>query len=165
MVTAICLPRLQPLAEDVSASGRPINFPPREKNISLEPWKGFCQTRALIKWKGEFQKPFPEENSTTTRPGFRRDIACKQALHSGVARSHARAARERRRKSASLAIIGELGGIAHVRYIKILTWLRGFRIKIANFSWLRCLAIARTDLSTKKTEPNMEKCQKASESC
>ena len=93
MVTAICLPRLQPLAEDVSASGRPINFPPRAKNISLEPWKGFCQTRALIKWKGEFQKPFSKENSTTTtttttRPGFRRDIACKQALHSGVARSH-----------------------------------------------------------------------------
>ena len=41
---------------------------------------------------------------------------------------------------------------AHIRYIKILTWLsRGFRVKIANFSWLHCLPIPRRDLSTKKT--------------
>ena len=46
---------------------------------------------------------------------------------------------------------------AHVRYIKILTWLRGFRVKIANFSRLHCLAIPRRDLSTKKTKPKIEK--------
>ena len=47
--------------------------------------------------------------------------------------------------------------IAHVRYIKILTWLWGFRVKIANFSRLHCLAIPRRDLSTKKTKPNLVK--------
>ena len=47
--------------------------------------------------------------------------------------------------------------IAYVRYIKIRTWLRGFRVKIANFSRLRCLAISRRHLSTKKTKPNIEK--------
>ena len=40
---------------------------------------------------------------------------------------------------------------------KILTWLRGFRGKIANFSRLHCLAIPRRELSTKKTKPNIEK--------
>ena len=48
-------------------------------------------------------------------------------------------------------------GIAHVRYIKILTWLRGFRVKTANFSRLHCLAIPRRELSEKKTKPNIEK--------
>ena len=43
--------------------------------------------------------------------------------------------------------------IAHVWYIKILTWLRGFRVKIANFLRLLCLAIPRRDLRTKKTKP------------
>ena len=38
--------------------------------------------------------------------------------------------------------------IAHVRYIKILTWLLVFRVKIANFSRL---AIPRRDISAKKT--------------
>ena len=48
---------------------------------------------------------------------------------------------------------------AHTRYIKILTWLsRGFRVKIANFSWFHCLPIPRRDLSTKKTRLNIEKC-------
>ena len=53
--------------------------------------------------------------------------------------------------------------IAHVWYIKILTWLRGFRVKIANFLRLLCLAIPRRDLRTKKTKqkkntkPNKEK--------
>ena len=41
--------------------------------------------------------------------------------------------------------------------IKILTWLRGFRDRIANFSRLHCLEIPRRDLNKKKTEPNMEK--------
>ena len=41
--------------------------------------------------------------------------------------------------------------LAHFRYIKILSWLRCFRNKIANFSRLQCLAIPRRDLSTKKT--------------
>ena len=44
-----------------------------------------------------------------------------------------------------------------IRYVKILTWLRGFRVKIANFSRLHCLASPRRDLSTKKTKPNKEK--------
>ena len=36
--------------------------------------------------------------------------------------------------------------IAHVRYIKILTWLRGFRAKIVNFQdRLFCLAIPKRD--------------------
>ena len=47
--------------------------------------------------------------------------------------------------------------IAHVQYIEILTRLRGFRVKIANFSRLHSLAIPRGDLSTKKTKPNIEK--------
>ena len=47
--------------------------------------------------------------------------------------------------------------IAYVWDIKIRTWLRGFRVKIANFSRLRCLAIPRRDLGTKKTKPNIEK--------
>ena len=46
---------------------------------------------------------------------------------------------------------------AYVRYTTILTWLRGFRDKIANFLRLHCLAIPRRDLSTKKTKPNIEK--------
>ena len=46
--------------------------------------------------------------------------------------------------------------ITHVRYIKILTWLRGFRVKIAYFSRLHCPQFPR-DLSTKKTKPNIEK--------
>ena len=41
--------------------------------------------------------------------------------------------------------------IAHVRRcIKILTWLRGFRIKIANFLRLRCLAIPKRVDHSKK---------------
>ena len=41
--------------------------------------------------------------------------------------------------------------IANVRYIKILSQLRGFRVKIAYFFLLHCLAIPRRDLSTQKT--------------
>ena len=44
--------------------------------------------------------------------------------------------------------------IVHFWCIKILTWLRGFRVKNANFSWLHCLAIPRRDLSTKKNKSN-----------
>ena len=47
--------------------------------------------------------------------------------------------------------------IAHVPNILILKWLRSFRVKIANFSRLHCLAIPKRDLSTKKTKPNIEK--------
>ena len=47
--------------------------------------------------------------------------------------------------------------LAHVRYIKILTRLRGLRVKIASISRLHCLAIPVRDLSTKKTKPNVEK--------
>ena len=56
------------------------------------------------------------------------------------------------------------GALAHVRYIKIRTWLRGVRVKIANFSRLQCLAIPRGNLSTKKTKPNIEKMTRKSRS-
>ena len=42
--------------------------------------------------------------------------------------------------------------MAHVRYIKILTWLQGFRVKIENSSRLNCLKIPRRELSTKKKQ-------------
>ena len=46
--------------------------------------------------------------------------------------------------------------IGHVRYINILAWLRGFRVKIANFSSFFCLSIPKGDLDTKKATPNIE---------
>ena len=57
----------------------------------------------------------------------------------------------------TLFFCSEASQIAHVQYIKILTWLRGFRVKIANFSRLHCLVILRRDLNTKKTKPKIEK--------
>ena len=48
------------------------------------------------------------------------------------------------------------GPIAHVRYINIQAWLRGFRVKITNFSSFFCLLISKRDLDTKKTTPNIE---------
>ena len=51
--------------------------------------------------------------------------------------------------------------IGHVRYINILTWFRGFRVKIVNFLCVFCLSIPKGDLDTKKTTPNIE----ASEPC
>ena len=46
--------------------------------------------------------------------------------------------------------------IGHVRYINIQAWLRGFRVKIANFSRFFCPSIPKGDLDTKKTTPNIE---------
>ena len=46
--------------------------------------------------------------------------------------------------------------IGHVRYINIRAWLRGFRVKIANFSSFLCPSIPKRDLDTKKTTPNIE---------
>ena len=46
--------------------------------------------------------------------------------------------------------------IGHVRYINIQAWLRGFRVKIANFSSFFCPPIPKRDLDTKKTTPNIE---------
>ena len=46
--------------------------------------------------------------------------------------------------------------IGHVRYINIQAWLRGFRVKIANFPSSFCFAIPKRDLDTKKTTPNIE---------
>ena len=46
--------------------------------------------------------------------------------------------------------------IGHVRYIDIQAWLRGFRVKIANFSRFFCPSIPKGDLDTKKTTPNIE---------
>ena len=48
--------------------------------------------------------------------------------------------------------------ISHVRYINIQAWLRGFRVKIANFSSFFCPSIPKRDLNTKKTTPNIEVC-------
>ena len=50
----------------------------------------------------------------------------------------------------------DLFTIGYVRYINILTWLRGFRVKIAKFSSSFCLSIPKRDLDTKKTTPNIE---------
>ena len=46
--------------------------------------------------------------------------------------------------------------IGHVRYINILTWLRGFRVKIVNVLSFFCLSITKRDSNTKKTTPNIE---------
>ena len=46
--------------------------------------------------------------------------------------------------------------IGHVRYINIQAWLRGFRVKIANFSSFFCLSIPTGDLDTKKTTPKID---------
>ena len=50
----------------------------------------------------------------------------------------------------------QLTAIGHVRYINILTWLRGFRVKIVNFLSFFCLSIPKRDSNTKKTTPNIE---------
>ena len=46
--------------------------------------------------------------------------------------------------------------IGHVRYINIQAWLRGFQVKITNFSSFFCPPIPKRDLNTKKTTPNIE---------
>ena len=46
--------------------------------------------------------------------------------------------------------------IGHVRYINIQAWLRGFRVKIANFSSFLYPSIPIRDLDTKETTPNIE---------
>jgi len=48
--------------------------------------------------------------------------------------------------------------MGHVRHINILTWIRGFRVKIEKFSSLFCLSIPKRDLETKETPPNVEVC-------
>ena len=48
------------------------------------------------------------------------------------------------------------GLMGHVRYINILTWLRGFRVKIVNFLSFFCLSIPKRDLDTKKATPNIK---------
>ena len=48
--------------------------------------------------------------------------------------------------------------LGHVRYINILTWLRGFRVKDEFFQSFFCLSIPKRDLNTKKTPPNIEVC-------
>ena len=58
------------------------------------------------------------------------------------------------------------GRLTRILYIIkiILTWLRGFRVEIANFTWLHCLAILRRDLKTTKTKPNTVSHRKRPES-
>ena len=48
--------------------------------------------------------------------------------------------------------------MGHIRYINILTWLWGFRVKIVNFLSCFCLLIPRTDFDTKKAIPNIDAC-------
>ena len=48
--------------------------------------------------------------------------------------------------------------VGHVRYINVLTWLQGFRVKIANFLSFFCLSIPKRDLNTEKATPNREVC-------
>ena len=43
----------------------------------------------------------------------------------------------------------------HVRYINILTWLRGFRVKNEFFKSFFCLSIPKRDLNIKKTPLNI----------
>ena len=54
----------------------------------------------------------------------------------------------------TLAITVSKFAIGHVRYISILTWLRGFRVKIVNF----CLSIPKRDSDTKRTPLYFEVC-------
>ena len=49
-------------------------------------------------------------------------------------------------------------GPVHARYINILTWLRGFRVKIVTFLSFFCLSIPKRDLDTKKTSPDIQVC-------
>ena len=46
--------------------------------------------------------------------------------------------------------------IGHVRYTNVQVLLRGFRVKIANFSIFFCPSIPKRDLDKKKTTPNIE---------
>jgi len=41
-------------------------------------------------------------------------------------------------------------GLGHVRYINVLTWIRGFRAKIASFQRFFCLLIPKRDLDTRQ---------------
>ena len=57
------------------------------------------------------------------------------------------------------------GRLTRILYILkiILTILRGFKVKIANFTWLHCLEVLRRDFKTKKTKPNIEKWPESTE--
>ena len=50
----------------------------------------------------------------------------------------------------------QLGQIGHFRFINILAQLRGFWVKIVNFSCFFCSSIPKRDWDTKKTTPNIE---------
>ena len=49
----------------------------------------------------------------------------------------------------------------HVRCINILTWPRGFWVKLLNFLSFYRLSLLRRDLNTKKTTPNIEVCSES----
>ena len=55
--------------------------------------------------------------------------------------------------------------LAHVRYIKILTWLRGFSDKIENFSRLIVSKYPEETWAQRKPNQVQKNDQKASESC
>ena len=55
--------------------------------------------------------------------------------------------------------------IAHDRYVKIVTGLRGFRVKNANFPISLCMLIPTRHLVQRKQKPTTELNQKAVESC
>ena len=46
--------------------------------------------------------------------------------------------------------------MGYIRYINILTWIRGFWVKITNFLSFFCLTIPKRDLDTKKKPPDIE---------
>ena len=70
MVTAICLPRLQPLAEDVSASGRPINFLPREKKYLIGTLERILSNKSSDKMKRRVSKAFSRRELNNNKAGF-----------------------------------------------------------------------------------------------
>ena len=48
--------------------------------------------------------------------------------------------------------------IDHARYIKILTWFQGFRVKSGKLSSLFYFSIPKRNLDAKKTTPDIEVC-------
>ena len=61
-------------------------------------------------------------------------------------------------QSDNIALFDKPWAIRHVYYINILTWLRGFRVKIVNLQGFFCPSISQRDLDTKKITPNVGVC-------
>ena len=63
-----------------------------------------------------------------------------------------------RPQATPLAMITMRKSIGLVQYINILTWLRGFQVKIANMLKFLYPLIPKRHLDTKKTTPNIDVC-------